>query len=71
MTETVANLDYLDNLFGRGTPSIGNMVGYAKARKAQLCGYNVGNRTDDVGPRSGLVYEMLLLGRSVRERHSQ
>jgi hypothetical protein len=70
MTGTISSLLFLDNLVGRGALTIGNMIGYTKVLKAQLYGYDVGNRTDNVVLRNGLAYELPILGRGVGQRQT-
>lgn len=69
MTGTLTSLYMIDNI-GRGTLTVGNMVGYTKVLKAQLYGYDVGNRTSNTVLRNGLAYDLPLSGVRVGKRQS-
>lgn len=69
MTGSVASLLMLDGI-GRGSLTIGNMVGYTKVLKAELYGYDVGNRTDNIVFRNGFAYELPLSGIRTGKRQS-
>ncbi|GGY97937.1 hypothetical protein [Novosphingobium colocasiae] len=69
MTGSLSSLYMLDNI-GRGSLTIGNMVGYTKVIKAELYGYDVGNRTNNVVFRNGFAYDLPLSGVRVGKRQS-
>jgi len=66
---SVTSLFQFENV-GRGTVTLGNMLGYTKVLKTKLYDFDVGNHTDNIVTRNGIAYQLPLSGLRTGQRQS-